>query len=234
MTRENVAAWTAAGTAKPEAHRQFWQAVVAVRDGELEAALAGLAASFAAGYPTPMDAIGTGLLAPLAADPATRPQLRALWLEHACESVLVMAGPAEPGTHALLQVRLVDADSGAPVAGARLEVQHTDATGRYFAEDSLWNVRLYGAGRSDERGQVTVATITPGYYAAEHDPDGTEPRHLHFMTSAAGYRDIASEAGFSDDPRRNGEDGASGYTVEVRSATPALVRGTLTIPLVPR
>src|SRR6476661_2309413 len=73
--------------------------------------------------PTPLLTAGvacTLILAPLA---AAAPPMHAV-------PVLALAPPEEPGQRLVVAARVVDR-SGAPIAGARVHVYHTDSTGQY-------------------------------------------------------------------------------------------------------
>jgi hypothetical protein len=201
LSLESIERWPASGTESSQGHRNFWKAVVLARGGAYAESLQALRWALEAGYATPLDAIGLGVLSPLAKDPGPRPGLVELWLEFAREHELTMVAPKEPGEPLLLSVQIVDAVSGAPIPDATFRLHHTDEEGHYFPENTTWNVRLYAAGKSDARGHLWIQTILPGYYAEHFDPDAAIPRHIHFATWASGFQNLGGEAQFSNDPR---------------------------------
>jgi protocatechuate 3,4-dioxygenase beta subunit len=105
-------------------------------------------------------------------------------------SVLVLAGPKEPGTRLIVTGRVLDHARTKPSPRVRVLVYHTDATGRYGASNTPRGARLSGALVTDRNGRFEVRTIRPAPY-----PGGTIPAHIHFVVSGR-----AEELQFEDDP----------------------------------
>ena len=72
-----------------------------------------------------------------------------------------------------LEVTLLDANNGAPLAGHAIYIWHCDTTGMYSLYDTPEANYLRGVGVADETGKVRFTTIFPGCY------DGRWP-HIHF------------------------------------------------------
>lgn len=175
-----------------------------------------------------MDAIGLGVLASLADDPVTRPELVKMLREHARESFASMVGPLEPGERWLLRVLVVDDTTGAAIPGATVAMHHADRDGLYCREKNLSNVRLAGAIQVDAQGVGFLASIFPGYYSLEHDPEGNEPRRVHYFVRTAGYQDHTGEALFDDDARAEGVHTAA-PKIRMQPKQGNLWRGELTL-----
>lgn len=92
----------------------------------------------------------------------------------------------KPGALLELGLRLVDAQSCAPIAGALVEVWHADAAGNYSAFDIAQGNSANEAGQtflrgfqaSDAAGFVEFLTVYPGWYP------GRTP-HIHIMVLLA-------------------------------------------------
>ena len=106
-----------------------------------------------------------------------------------------------PGLALELALKVVDADSCAPVAGALVDVWHADAAGIYSGygrrgdggnvdaseEDFMRGIQI-----ADEEGMVEFTTVYPGWYP------GRTP-HIHFMVFLAEERAVTSQLYFPDD-----------------------------------
>jgi protocatechuate 3,4-dioxygenase beta subunit len=98
----------------------------------------------------------------------------------------VIVGPAEPGTPLTLVIRVVDAQTDAPIADADLLLYQTDDAGAYAPSDPTdeSTARLRAQGRVDAAGAFAVRTILPGEYPGA--PAGNRHVHLEYVR-AAGY-----------------------------------------------
>jgi protocatechuate 3,4-dioxygenase beta subunit len=92
----------------------------------------------------------------------------------------------KPGALLELALRVVDAQSCMPIAGALVEVWHADASGVYSAFDmaqgnsgnAAGQAFLRGFQTSDDNGNVEFLTVYPGWYP------GRTP-HIHIMVLLA-------------------------------------------------
>jgi len=106
---------------------------------------------------------------------------------------------ARPGVPLALALRLsaVTGSGCVPLAGARVDVWHCDATGLYSDEDDLRTKGLQflrGYQVSDASGRVRFATIYPGAYRGR-------AVHIHFKVRAPGLdrrREFTSQLYFDD------------------------------------
>jgi hydroxyquinol 1,2-dioxygenase len=103
---------------------------------------------------------------------------------------------------------------GAPIAGAIVDVWHSDDHGFYDvqkAADEAPGSAMRARFRSDGDGRFHFWTITPAYYPIPHD--GTvgdmlkaqgrhpwRPAHVHFMIEAPGYRKLVTHVFRAGDP----------------------------------
>lgn len=117
--------------------------------------------------------------------------------------VLTLAPAGEPGERLVVTGQLLDRAS-LPIAGARLHVYHTDASGRYTRERAMDepHARLGGWVTSDAEGRFELHTIRPGRYPnAVHmrDRDRLIPAHIHIDAESAGHPGHRWQAVFADD-----------------------------------
>ena len=111
-------------------------------------------------------------------------------------SLLVIAGPREPGVRMVVSGRVLDAADRRPLAGVRVGVYHTDASGQYGVHPTRRSfppnrdARLSGWLKTDRTGHFEIRTIRPGAY-----PGGGTPEHMHFIVGGRGQ-----EMRFADDP----------------------------------
>lgn len=129
------------------------------------------------------------------------------WLEPGGD----MIGSSE-GDHVAFYGRVLDARSGAPVAGAVLDIWQTAANGLYSNQDAAQpegNFRRRMKTGAD--GGYAFTTVRPGPYTVPDDgPVGEllratgrhawRPAHFHFMISAEGHRTLTTEIFPDDDP----------------------------------
>lgn len=102
-------------------------------------------------------------------------------------SILVIAGPDEPGERLIVTGRVLSPDGRTPAGGSRVGVYHTDASGVYGTHPT--RARLSGWLTTDARGRFEIRTIRPGPY-------GRTPAHIHFIIGGNGGYELR----FADDP----------------------------------
>ncbi len=112
-----------------------------------------------------------------------------------------------PGTPVLVSLRIVEAGSCEPVAGAIVDIWHTDIAGVYSGypdqgDDTTGETFLRGKQVTDSNGIAEFETIYPGWYP-------TRAVHIHFMaqtdeghlvTSQLYFPDAVSEAVYQTEP----------------------------------
>ena len=105
----------------------------------------------------------------------------------------------EPGDVCFVSGRVTDAATGAPLAGAWLDVWQAGAGGKYEHEDSTqpdWNLR--GRLSTDDRGGYEFRTVVPPPYEIPPGPvnrllatvgrNRFRPAHFHVKLSCDGYQ----------------------------------------------
>ena len=112
-----------------------------------------------------------------------------------------------PGTPLLVSLRLVEAGSCEPVAGATVDIWHTDVSGVYSGypgqgDDTTDETFLRGKQVTDANGIAEFETIYPGWYPTRtvhiHFMAYTDERHL--VTSQLYFPDTVSEAVYQTEP----------------------------------
>ncbi len=187
-------------TAGPPADDELAPAAAAVAAGKHELALARLAELFEAGYATPSRALADPRFSPLREDRQGRTAWRHLMRQHARESRVTMVAPDEPGEPMMVRGRVVESPDGEPIAGAVLEIYHTDATGHYEPGATVGRdarARLFAFVRSDADGRFELETIKPAPYPGA----GEGAAHVHFIIEAEGYRSYGADFRPYDHPR---------------------------------
>ena len=176
----------------------YTDAVKNVKFGRFTEAVARLGEAFEAGF-APHEILSTPSLRPLREDPDRRLELFDLVKKHVKTNHVQMVDPLEPGRRIRLDGRIVDMATGKPIAGALMQLFHTDASGEYrpgmTAGGGAGNPRLWGYVRTDADGRFTVDTIMPERYT-----NSTVPRHVHYHVWADGYPKFTSECFFDSDP----------------------------------
>ena len=98
----------------------------------------------------------------------------------------------KPGVALALNLRVVEAGSCAPLAGALVEVWHADAAGVYSAFDAApGETFLRGFQRADAEGRVEFLSIYPGWYP------GRTP-HIHVMVLTEARRLLTTQLYFPE------------------------------------
>ncbi len=225
-----------AGAAAPGAGDELAPAAAAVADGDLQLALGRMAELFEAGYPTPSQVLADPRFSPLREDPEARAGWRDLMRAHARESRVTMVVPDEPGEAMLVRGHVVRSPDGVPIAGAVLEISHTDATGRYEPGEGAGKdrrARLFAFVRSDHEGRFELRTVKPAPY-----PGSSEgAAHVHFRIHADGYRSYGADFRPYDHPRDPEERATSiarGWRFSTVHHEDELLVCELTIPMQPR
>jgi protocatechuate 3,4-dioxygenase beta subunit len=129
-------------------------------------------------------------------------------------SVVVIAGPHEPGARLIVIGHIWTRDGSKVVAGTRVGLYHTDASGNYGVHPVRRSfppnrdARLSGWLVTDATGRFEVHTIRPGLY-----PGGGTPAHIHFIVGGQGNYELR----FADDRLNQQGDGLSSRSrVQVR------------------
>jgi catechol 1,2-dioxygenase len=116
-----------------------------------------------------------------------------------------------PGPPLSVLVRLQD-PTGAPIAGAEVDVWHSSPEGLYENQDpSQAEMNLRGRFLSDAEGRFSFATVMPaGYPIPDDGPVGEllraagrqkfRPAHLHFMIYKPGFKTLISQLYVAGDP----------------------------------
>jgi Dioxygenase len=132
------------------------------------------------------------------------PGLAALRLEAsgAPSSELTLVSHGEPGRHLLVEGRVVGVH-GAPVAGARLFVYHTDSDGYYSRPvNDPRRARIRGTVVTDDGGAYRLRTIVPGNYF-----DRPQAAHIHVHLAGGALPDHWVESFlFEGDPHLRSAD----------------------------
>ena len=105
----------------------------------------------------------------------------------------------------LLVTGTVSAAGGKPLAGAVVDVWHSDNDGYYDVQqlDEIGDLAMRARFRTDENGRFWFWSIRPAAYPIPHDgPVGRmleaqgrhpwRPAHVHFMIAAPGYRTLVT------------------------------------------
>lgn len=181
--------------------KELSKALASVRAGRFATAVRNLQEALTAGFDATR-VVNNPALRPLREDPERRLELSQLLAKHAKSPRIEIIDRNEPGRRIRLNGRVVDMESGKPIAGAKLHLFHTDAKGEYRpgmdAGGGAGNPRLFGHVKTNANGEFTVDTIMPERY-----PNSSVPRHVHYHVFAEGYPKLVSECFFDSDPNLN-------------------------------
>lgn len=108
-----------------------------------------------------------------------------------------IARPNEPGAPLIVSGRVLGAPACSPIPEAVLDVWQTNRRGLYSRILGFGEFFLRGRLRTSQEGTYRLETIIPGRY-----PLGrfARPRHIHFMISAPGWKDLTTQIFFEGDP----------------------------------
>jgi protocatechuate 3,4-dioxygenase beta subunit len=86
-----------------------------------------------------------------------------------------------PGVPLFLRLRVVDASTCKPIAGAAVDIWHADALGAYsgFGEGAKSRTFMRGIQKTDANGLARFRTVYPGWYRGR-------TVHIHVMVHVAG------------------------------------------------
>lgn len=116
------------------------------------------------------------------------------------------------GTPLFVRARFVD-PAGQPVAGAEVDIWHSNNEGFYENQDEAQaDMNLRGKFTSDAQGAIWFRSIRPaGYPIPTEGPVGRllkaqgrhpfRPAHLHFLAYKPGFKTLISQIYFNGDPR---------------------------------
>lgn len=178
-------------------------AIQSVKFGRFGTAVSKLGDAFEKGLP-PAEMLTEPRLRSLREDPDRRAELFELLKQHVRANHIRLVDAREAGRRIRLAGRVIDMKSGEALAGALVQLYHTDATGEYRpgmdAGGGAGNPRIRGYLRTDGEGRFTVDTIMPERY-----PRSAVPRHVHYHVRAEGYPELVSECFFDSDPNLDAE-----------------------------
>lgn len=114
----------------------------------------------------------------------TQPTHTGPWYQPGAAFVERLWQPGQAGQRLQLRGRVLNT-AGAAVAGARVELWHTDAAGNYPP--------LRASRETDTRGRFGITTVLPGHHL------GYRARHIHFVISRTGYPQLVTRIYFKGD-----------------------------------
>lgn len=114
----------------------------------------------------------------------------------------VLAAPSEPGEPLTITGRVLAADGCTPLRDAVVDAWHANARGEYYnvandRDDEPEQYRLRGRVRTGEQGEYRFETVMPGSYSMGAS---MRPRHVHFIASHPGARQLVTQMYFAGDP----------------------------------
>ncbi len=168
-----------------------------IQNSQYDSALVELRTILEQGSVKPMSLVLDKDIDRLIQHPAYRPKIRTLLRSFAEDESGIMKGEEEVGQRIKVQGVLLDERTDQPLEGVLVELVQTDAEGKYFEEESLWNPRLFAYLKTNAVGEFAIETILPGRY--RDDEDEWVPAHIHFTLEKEGYRTYASEFSFDTD-----------------------------------
>jgi hydroxyquinol 1,2-dioxygenase len=117
---------------------------------------------------------------------------------------------AYDGEVSLIQGKITD-DTGAPIAGAKLDVWQTAGNGKYDVQDpDMPDNNMRGVFKTDAEGNFSFVTEKPLPYSVPTDATVGEllrasgrhamrPAHIHFIVSADGYESLTTHVFSAND-----------------------------------
>ncbi len=116
----------------------------------------------------------------------------------------------EPGERVFVE-GTVSSPGGAPIAGATVDIWHSDDDGFYDAQKGLEEPSLRARFITDDRGRFGFRSIVPSSYPIPHDgPVGElleatkrhpmRPAHIHFKIAAPGHETLVTHLFIPGDP----------------------------------
>ncbi len=131
-----------------------------------------------------------------------------------------LSPPLAEGTTLVVKGHVRDADSGAGLVRAVLDVYQADHTGRYDQRGYDYRARLL----SDEQGYFELETIVPSNYGP--------PPHIHMIVTAAGYRALRTEMRLRDEQHpKNDRPELTPELVERKRGEQSYLEGTFDLRL---
>ena len=176
----------------------YQKAALFTQENQLDSAIIYLGKAYEKELENPMMLVRDSAFYPLIDNPEFRPKIRNLLKKYSESNHSIMVRNEEPGRRITVTGKILDEANMHPIKDALIELVHTDTSGVYFSEKSMWNPRIFSYLRTNDQGVFSIETIYPGSYP---DDDGQEVApHIHFTIEAEGYRVYASEFVFGDDP----------------------------------
>lgn len=109
-------------------------------------------------------------------------------LEPGQKGFIQLAKTGEPGEPLVIYGKVLDVKTNEPVNDASLFLYQTDSSGIYNASGGPDDqARIRGTVHTNESGCFKIKTILPGDY-----PDRKNSRHLHYVITVKGYKEIKS------------------------------------------
>ncbi|MDP2800781.1 MAG: intradiol ring-cleavage dioxygenase [Phreatobacter sp.] len=116
----------------------------------------------------------------------------------------------EPGERLFVEGKVASSD-GAPIAGAAVDIWHSDDEGFYDAQKGTEEPSLRARFLTDANGRFGFRTIVPSSYPIPHDgPVGQlleatkrhpmRPAHIHFRIAAPGHETLVTHLFMPGDP----------------------------------
>jgi catechol 1,2-dioxygenase len=116
-----------------------------------------------------------------------------------------MVKGATKGDTAFIYGKVLDFDTGEPIANAELDIWHSDANGLYEVQDpNQPDMNLRGRFYTNSDGEYYLYCLRPTKYPIPEDGPGGDllklldrhpyrPGHIHFILSAEGYRPVVTQ-----------------------------------------
>lgn len=113
-----------------------------------------------------------------------------------------LAAPSEPGEPLTITGRVLAGDGCTPLRDAIVDAWHANSRGEYYnvsadRNDEPEQYRLRGRVKTNAKGEYRFETIMPGTYSMG---SSMRPRHVHFIASHPGARQLVTQMYFAGDP----------------------------------